>query len=315
MHIQRILPFLRDAGYEPKVWNQYAYEEIDADIFSTKRPFPFIWWILFLFRRKAPIVHFHQFSFFHFPYIFFLSWVCKNKIFITIHNEKLIKTSEIGRRLRGLLLRMSRRVTVISVSSAVGDLLSGLGVKDVVCLPAYVPPVITKKKKLPTDVDLKVVFNAWRIGDENDVTVYGVDLLCNLARIYSSISFYVFVGDISSCYIGIYIRSKGLRNITVILGESLVDYLEDADFFLRLNREDAYGVSIQEALDLRVPALASDACRRPQGCVLFENGNFLDLVGKFDGMLNTERTELIKERVITRHHVDLIELYKSRVGF
>lgn len=310
LHISRMLPILTSHGYDPKVWNQYKLESADKKIESTKKSI--LWWALYLFKKKPPIVHFHQFSILHFPYVFLFSWLCKSSVFLTIHNENLLKSSALKRLTCIYFLKMARQVTILSVSSAVQSLMLEHGIKDSVYLPAYVPPSNNIRKKLPGDSKKKIVFNAWRIKNSIDISRYGVDLLVKLAERNPTIAFFFFVGDTSCSFIKDHINSAKVKNISIIPGESLVDYLADADLFLRLNRDDAYGVSIQEALDLSVPAIASNVCKRPQGCILYDRDSFIDLENKFIYAISSKRDDLIREKTATTYHTELIELYKNR---
>ena len=56
--------------------------------------------------------------------------------------------------------------------------------------------------------------------------------------------------------------------------------IKRADCLLRPTRWDTASVSIQEALFLGKPVIASNACVRPEPCVLFESGNYEDFLAK-----------------------------------
>lgn len=56
--------------------------------------------------------------------------------------------------------------------------------------------------------------------------------------------------------------------------------IKQSDLFVRPTRSDSFGISIQEAITLGVPAIASDACVRPTSTILFKTGNTLDFLEK-----------------------------------
>ncbi len=99
-------------------------------------------------------------------------------------------------------------------------------------------------------------------------------------------------------------------SVTIVYEKQLVDYLPNCEFLLRTNNEDGYGVSLQEALDLRVPAIATDVCIRPKGTILFRRGDIDDL------LLKVERiNDLWDENSIDTpcYHEQLLELYKDNL--
>ncbi len=107
------------------------------------------------------------------------------------------------------------------------------------------------------------------------------------------------------------IQSATIRNVTLHVEQNLVERFYRADLFLRLNREDAYGVSIQEALDCGVQALASDVCQRPAGAMLFSNGDWRDLKLQFENLIGAFDTLDFADRQSTDYHTQLVELYKD----
>lgn len=310
LHINRLTHHLENAKINYLIWNQYKFENPEQKVFSTKKYPLFLWWVYYLFRKKATIVHFHEFSPFLFVYVLLFSFIFNGKLFITIHNEKLIKRSWIYSSICILLLKSTLRLTILAASSSVSKFLANNDVQNVFYLPAYVPPKPNKKKLFKTNGGKKIVFNAWRIKNTKDARVYGLDILCVLALIYTDNSFYIFTSRESSFFLDKYLDEKKHNNIYIIYDEVLVDYLWCADVFIRLNREDAYGVSIQEALDLSVPAIASNVCLRPPGCILFVNDDIEDLINKFNFILQSHPSDSIRGRQNTNFHLELVGLYK-----
>ncbi|WP_210397616.1 glycosyltransferase [Motiliproteus sediminis] len=311
-HIFRILPYLRDSQIDFSVFNQYEHEDLLANVSSTKGSY--IWWVKFLFTSKSGLVHFHQFSWLHFLYLFFFSLVHGDCFLISIHNEKLLNCPVWVRKAAVKLLKMTRCKSVIVVSRSVGSMLDQCGVKNVRYLPAYVPPK-TNFQRRNNHTSTTVLFNIWKVQDQDSIVKYGIDLLVDLAVSYPEIEFECFVAQSKNiALIETMLTKKSANNCVLRIGENLVDHFHRADLFLRLNRDDAYGVSIQEAMDCGVPAIASDVCERPRGALLFKNGCYEDLKQKFECALAAKKEDLLKDKVDTHFHTELIELYKVLLG-
>ncbi|WP_157496654.1 glycosyltransferase [Hahella ganghwensis] len=200
------------------------------------------------------------------------------------------------------------------MSESVYKKLKLYGIEGLVHLPAYVPP-ITKSIRNKIKRKYTVFFNIWKVDSRKSVTVYGIDLLIEIASLYPDIQFECFVSSEKNLRL-LYdsINQRKVKNIEVVVGENLVSHFSRADLFLRLNRDDAYGVSIQEALDCGVPAIASDVCLRPRGALLFESGNLKQLKAVFERALSLPRHTLISERLSTKYHLELIDIYRRNLG-
>lgn len=315
VHIQRIARLLQIHNIPYVVFDQYYTEDRLNNVYPTMKKIS--WWFCFLFCKSPKLVHFHQFSFFIFIYAFIYSRFHSTKIYISIHNEDLLNHSILKRWFSIFLMRFTANVSIIVVSQKLFSHLNEYDKISIHYIPAYVPPVVTSPKSLADKINsYKMVFffNAWRL-NEQESNVYGFDLLLKLALEYNDIIFFCFVGDIKS---GDFVTKKSayfnVTNIKSIVGENLVDYMHEADLFLRLNREDAYGVSIKESLDLGVPVIASNVCLRPSGTVLFETGSFESLneqIKKFIDHGFKTNDDMVDKSV---YHVRLLELYANDLG-
>jgi len=77
------------------------------------------------------------------------------------------------------------------------------------------------------------------------------------------------------------------KNIYLLLGcsQEIWPLFKKIDLFIRPTCSDAYGISIQEALDMNVPVVASNVCQRPEGTILFESRNRNDFEEKVKACL------------------------------
>src|SRR5690606_23935188 len=99
-------------------------------------------------------------------------------------------------------------------------------------------------------------------------------------------------------------------SIEILFDENLVDYVHNCNFMVRPNLTDGYGVSIQESLDIGVPAIASDVCVRPKGTILFKNNSLEDLNEKVDYILKTPKDKILMKAENLNFHIRLISIYK-----
>lgn len=55
--------------------------------------------------------------------------------------------------------------------------------------------------------------------------------------------------------------------------KNFVDLLRESSLYIRNTNHDTYGIAIAEAIDQGTPAIASDVCQRPAGCIVYEKDN------------------------------------------
>jgi glycosyltransferase involved in cell wall biosynthesis len=82
------------------------------------------------------------------------------------------------------------------------------------------------------------------------------------------------------CDLNIYDRFKIYTNKT-----SLAPLYPKVDLFIRPTITDSYGISVEEALEAGIPAIASDTCERAEGAILYETGNIKELCYKVDSVM------------------------------
>lgn len=309
MHIARMIPFLQTHSIPYIVYDQYGTASDSLKIIPTHKSR--LWWLLYLFKRRPKVVHFHAFSVLVIYYSFFYSLFSKTKVVVSIHDENILNRSYLYRIGALFLIKKSPNTLFICVSRRISEYLKSHSIRQVLYIPAYVPPAVVEKKHVKHALSPKIFFNAWRLNASSS-GIYGFDLLLELAMQFRSAVFYVFVGDRSSGDFVLQAARDGeLTNVECLVAEDLVDYLSDADVFLRLNREDGYGVSVKEALDLGIPVIASDVCSRAEGAILFESGSLASLTTKVEQLIKNnyvfDRSRIKK----TFYHLELVDIYQS----
>jgi glycosyltransferase involved in cell wall biosynthesis len=82
---------------------------------------------------------------------------------------------------------------------------------------------------------------------------------------------------------------------------------------VRLNRVDAFGVSIVEAMSAGVPALATNVCRRPDGCLVFSDYDELfDKLAEVIDSDNPARAVFLDGFVVPNDHKEIIRIYREQ---
>lgn len=143
-----------------------------------------------------------------------------------------------------------------------------------------------------------LVANASQLVFYNGVDLYGLDLCIELTerlrRTYPGIGFLFAIGDAD--YNRPYLEESRRTLRSKLLSESfefLVGQREvwpafaEGDIMLRPTSNDGYAISLEEAIFLGTPTLASDAAKRPAGTVLFQNRDIDDLERKAMEMLQS----------------------------
>jgi len=328
VHIQRLMNFLDRQDIKYLVYshgNDVRISRPAGRVIGIGRKYR--WWISFLIRavmgKNSRVVHFHYFP--YLPYIYGLLYsrlVGNSRVIITIHDETLLKIGRLRRRLWLLCLRATRYSTLITVSRSMCVLLNERSIRAL-HLPAYVPPVGIEVKKLEPRGPGKKLFavNVFKLNNDR-LRVYGLDLAVRLlGEIKAQYELVLFVATRKdydpSGWEELLRRYDVGDSVRIMFEELMIDYMENFDFLLRPNREDGYGVSVQEALSVGVNAIASDACARAKGTILFKSGDFESLRETVSAFINKSDTE--KRRIVQRaerpdFHQTLIGLYKDNVA-
>ncbi|MBU1007687.1 glycosyltransferase [Candidatus Dependentiae bacterium] len=133
-----------------------------------------------------------------------------------------------------------------------------------------------------------------------------IELIKELKKIYSSIGIIFGI-----CKIETNEQKKYFEQIKKIIKELDLEtnfyfiasssefwpLIKQSDIFVRPTRSDSFGISVQEAITLGVPAIASDVCIRPQETILFKTENTIDFVEKvmksLSGKISCKKPQLL----------------------
>lgn len=309
IHIARMEFFLKKEKINYRILNHGFFSSTNV-ISTNKSSF---WYIKYLFTNHGEVIHFHQFFIFHYLYYYIFSLFNKKKIIITIHSEQILYSSSIRKKLCVYFLKKTKPALLISVSKNLSFFLKEKEIENN-WLPAVVPAGKINEIRLEK-IQKKnyFLYSVWKIDRNTTDSIYNLELALKLlSNIKNEFHMLFLIGtevDSDKEYLSTLIEKYSvIDSITLIYEGNLINYLNNCNFFLRTNNIDGYGVSIQESLDLKVPAIASDACIRPKGTILFKKNNYEDLYDKVINIKNYWNESIIEK---TDYHIQLIELYKK----
>ena len=310
VHLNRMEPFLQKEKIDYIIFNHGFIE--NKNVVATKKNL--FWYLKLFFIKKHKVFHFHQFFSFHFIYYFFFSFFRKEKLIVTIHSERLLSYNKIAKTIILFFISKTKRLKLLSVSQNLNEFLKSKGIESIF-LPAYVPPINVKEIKIRKSKEM-FLFSVWKFNEKLANEIYNVPLAFEyLKHNKEKFTMLFMIGsksDSDEKYLQQLIREYDIKeSIKVVFNESLVDYLNNCQFLLRPNLSDGFGVSTQEAMDLGVPAIASDVCERPKGTILFKDNDLKDLSEKIEYAVNTPLKEIIARKENLNYHLTLVNIYKN----
>jgi len=311
VHIYRIEKLLIKYQIPYIIYDHY-FSRKEHVVPTNKSPF---WYLKFLFKNKHKVVHFHQFFKFHFIYYFLFSYFNRSQIIVTIHSERLLHYPKSIKKFFFFFLKHTRNLTLISVSKALTNELQAQKIQAIY-LPAYVPPQPENPVKLNFNDDkIHFLFSVSRVTKESSETLYDIPLIFEFLKQHKDKFHMTFMLNKTSSdllYLNNLIEQYGLqKHIDLIYDRQLIDYLPNFAFLVRTNNSDGYGVSLQEAMDMGVPAIGSDTCMRPKGTILFKTGDLKDLTQKIELVADSNPKDLLQEKEDLSFHLKLLDIYKK----
>lgn len=311
VHIERISKYLDKENISYTIFNYGHYE--NHNVIATKKS-PWFY-IKFLFEKSFKLIHFHNNISLEFLYYFVFALLNKTPLIITIHAESLLHYNVIIRNFLLFFIKHTRGAKFISVSESIYELLKKQNVAAIF-LPAYVPPTSVNFKEIEFKNKDFFLFSVWRLTKNEAENVYNVPLAFKfLRKNRERFQMLFMIGSKEASdlnYLEEMLLEYGIKDdVLLIFNENIIDYVQHCAFLLRTNFQDAYGISLQEAMDLGVPAIGSNVCLRPKGTVLFESNNLNDLESKINYVIDSDKHELLKEKEDLTYHLQLIDLYRQ----
>lgn len=307
IHTKRFRDYLVERGIHTSVYNESkAYKNISDNIYTIESYRKFVFKMLFL---NSDIFHFHTIDI-KVRIILGLYKVFGKKIVLTIHGESVFKqitnSNIIIRKL--LLISLNHIDKIICVNEKIiNDLIHfGINRDKLACIPAYCDPIETE------DDFAKIDKKVWNFVNNsnflicangsirfyNNEDLYGFDLLIELiyklkqiGRDMKLIIALLSVAEQNANEDKYYnelkerIKKQSLEDNIFIFEVNDTEFypiMKKSQLFIRPTNTDGDAVSIREALYYKIPSIASNVTKRPEGTILFQTRNIEDLFNKVD---------------------------------
>lgn len=340
VHIERLHRRLADLGIRARVHCQPLPASGNRPEGVVPAAFRFRWygWVLEqAWRCDADIVHFYEG--WRWAWAALAMLLRGKRVVMAFHNQQVTGAMwrHTPRSARWASLRLVRhpRVWWVGATPAVREQLVEMGVdrERITVAPAYIPPRPgASVSGLPATIQdflgahspvlSSYAFDLAR--DARGVDSYGFDLCIGLVHSlreeFPGIGLVLRMSKVVDADYYDDLRARiatgGLEDHVLITTEPLEDahpLWQASDVFLRATNTDGDAVAVREALDLRVPVVASDASRRPEGAVLFRTRDAQDLARAVREVLlhHADHVRALESIAIVDNFPPILELYRA----
>ena len=298
-HVERIIPYLKDAGIDYVIWDYSKNCKRNKRIISLRHEFRKIISSV-LTKGEVKVLHclLSKISFTRLNF-FLLLKIMGIRLTITLVGSPKDIINNNPLKLLYLLILTHLSSHVIAVNKDFYNIFinHGISEKKLSVIPAFIPfeNNVFIEKPIPTNVVdfclrhkpliVTYAYGPVIFGKED---LYGLDLFVQLAqrlrKDLQQAGFVVVIPEISNKdYFNKIIREiddKGLKDVFYFaIGNdfSFVPFMQYADLFIRATNTDGDALTLREALYCGVASIASDVCWRPDGTILFRNRDINDL--------------------------------------
>ena len=315
VHIKRLFERLKSDGisvflYTPSVSNTVDEEKRRQGIYVDKT----VWWGRGIFgywgnrwllrkawRCPAKVIHFHDL--YRMSLCMFVCVILRKRLVITAHDQMILYRQTLATKAQRWFFKkitQSEHVLWIAVSGAVKNQLVGIGVAEcrISVIPAFLPAMSPVPSQECLPVHLQRFLNshnpvittyAWQMavdseGCEIHCLEQCVTVIASFKREYPGLGLVISIPVIGRKDLFDALRKRisvlGLGGDVLILEESIPDMRplwQSSSVYLRATTTDGDALSVREALALGVPVVASDACDRPEGVLLFKTHDAPDM--------------------------------------
>lgn len=325
-HIKRLIGLLKD-------WKDANILKIDEsplkvakkELTNSRRLTDFLKLIMKM--KKAEIVHIHSVHWLLRVYHILLAILFRKIIVITIHSFRLSKIQK-----KVTIYFLKRSDLIITVSEDIYEEINNEAL-NLVIKEAFIPPQLEKESQPSEEILLKIKAlsqnkilvgaNAFRLTFFQGKELYGLDQCIELASIIKSenLNFCIvfLVGTVTKHdkifkIMANEIHKRGLSDHIILLkgGVSFVNMMEYFSIILRPTLTDGDALTIREGLYFNKNVIASDVVKRPQGTILYEAGNVLDLFKKLKNVVSKLNNNSKYNEVTMREYFNYYQnLYKK----
>jgi glycosyltransferase involved in cell wall biosynthesis len=221
---------------------------------------------------------------------------CGRTVILTLHS---LRDAAPGRGAGPAPRSLAGFAQIVCVGPAIRERLLSLGAPEarLRVIPPYLPPERTDaaRRAMEPEIDRFIASrtpvltaSAYRLVFHDGLDLYGLDLCIELClRLLPEHPRLGFVFALPEVGDAAYFAAMQQRIGGAGLGDhcrfarAAAEYwpiIERSSVLVRPTSSDSYGISVMEAIDLGVPAVASDVCLRPPGAILFRSRDPDDLV-------------------------------------
>ena len=336
VHIKRMKAYLENQNVEAIVYN----EDNTSNTIGIKKISSYKSFLLKLPFIDCDLFHFHTIAKNIRMVLGFYTFFGK-KVVLTIHGESIKEQLSGSNALvkKVFLKSLNRMHRIICVNPKTKEDLISFGISDniISVLPAYIKPMEFDEDfhKIPDDLyscmqrpGFTICSNGF-IKFHNNEDLYGLDLLVglmdrltrdniNVKLVFALLGSKTMNPEENAYYdkIKTRINDLGLNDkiyIFEVIDSELYPILKNCNMFIRPTNVDGYGVSIAEAIHYKLPCIASDVCKRPEGTIIFKSRNMDDLYEKTSDVLNNINGYKEKLGFITNkdYALELYLIYKE----
>ena len=340
VHVKRMMLFLIKNNVEVTIYNESKdCNKSCKNIQQIGKYKKFIFKVPFL---KSDIIHFHTINR-NIRILMGFFKIFNKKLVLTIHGEslhdQLQQSNWIYKRL--LLFSIKKINKIVCVNSNTIKELIDLGVNNnnLSYIPAFISPIESEQdfNNIPQSIwnfieDSKFLIsaNGW-VRFYNNEDLYGIDMLIELIRKLKDRGYNVSLligllgielgnNDEKSYYKELKnkINEYNIQNYIMIFEVKNTEFyplLQKSKLFLRPTNTDGDSISIREALYYKVPTIASDVVKRPEGTILFKTRDAEDLYKKAIDVIenNFYYKQKINNIKIEDNAKKLLNVYKELV--
>jgi glycosyltransferase involved in cell wall biosynthesis len=243
--------------------------------------------------------------------------------------------SRLGRRMTNDILKSAAHCIAINSEIKLKLVTLGAMPEKVSIVSPYLPPVIKEEEiaAVPPEVwtfmanhTPIISANAFAIIRDKGEDLYGIDMcieLCAaLKSVYPGVGLVFFLPSIRDYEyfneLKRRISEKGIESNFLFQTRpcQLYPVLTKSDIFVRPTATDSYGISVAEAVYFRVPSVASDVCRRPEGTMLFKSRDTADFIDRVRTVWENyaEYKKRLSSLEFTSPLDDILKIYRVIAG-
>jgi len=308
-HIERLTPFLEEAGISYTIWDHSKVGKYKSNIVSLRRNPIKALKSLLISGTKVLYYPLTNISFIKLMFLLCLKMIgVRIVVALVASPEQTLGSNTLKLRYMMVIARISFHLIATNRTFKTLLLRHKIPGNKVSVFSAFIPDKNGSSKTIPIPQDaldfcvkkqpliLTYVYGPDRHDGED---LYGLDLLVllgdELRKDFLEIGIVVVIPEISN---EVYfekiknsIHERGLDSLFCFaIGNhfSFISFLQYTDLFIRATNTDGDALTLREAVYYGVPSVASDVCHRPEETVLFHNRDFQDLVRVVTNMLSTK---------------------------